>query len=115
MASFTTVDVECIDASKSSHPISTGIGFLDHMIDQLNSHAQIGVAITVIKADGTGLMAAAHNGNKSDDINRFAHQDQRELVTLVGAALGAELKKIVHHKMMLHRQHHLAAVDSAAH
>jgi imidazoleglycerol phosphate dehydratase HisB len=39
-----------------------------------------------------------NNGNKSDEINRFAHQDQKALVALVGAALGAELKKILHHK-----------------
>jgi imidazoleglycerol phosphate dehydratase HisB len=57
MSSFTTVNVECIDGSKSSHPISTGIGFLDQMIDQLNL-CSIGVAVTVTKADGNGLVAA---------------------------------------------------------
>ena len=59
------------------------------MVDQLNSHAQIGVAITVTKSADEPLTVV-------DAVNRYAGEDQMELASVVGAALGRELKKIVY-------------------
>lgn len=92
---FTASNVECLDVCKSSHPISTGIGFFDHMIDQLNSHAQIGVSVTVSKQAGDEPVANGDGGSSSNLINRYAADDQREIVSVVGAAIGEELRKIV--------------------
>ena len=98
LMAFTASNVECVDVSKSSHPISTGIGFFDHMIDQLNSHAQIGVAVTVSKQTGDEHVANGNGASASSSnlINRYAGDDQREIVSIVGAAIGKELRKIVH-------------------
>jgi imidazoleglycerol-phosphate dehydratase len=81
---ITISNVEAIDLSKSSLPINTGIGFFDHMLDQLNSHAQIGVAVVV---NGSGDL---------NDSNRHADETlQKELMSQVGTALGNEIKKLV--------------------
>jgi imidazoleglycerol phosphate dehydratase HisB len=111
---FAVTDVSCLDASKSAHPISTGIGYLDHMIDQLNSHAQVGVSVTVIVVgddddddDGGGGGGApadtparhgrggGGNGRRRrpshERVNRYAGEDQSEILSLVGMALGRGL------------------------
>jgi len=78
--------VELLNLSKSSHPINTGIGFFDHMLDQLNSHAQIGVSVSVT-ATGCEIL---------DDRNRHAGEDsealQEHVMSMVGNALGEKLK-----------------------
>lgn len=79
---FLVSNVECLDLAKSSHPISTGIGFLDHMIDQFNSHAQVGVAITINEI--------------TDDHNRHSSMDQSILMPLCGSELGTKLRVILH-------------------
>jgi len=89
-AKFTLSDVACLDTAKSPHPISTGIGFFDHMIDQLNSHAQIGVSVTVSK-DGSDVKK---NDHSFEVVNRHADEDQGEIMGAVGAALGKELKAL---------------------
>ncbi|KAI2510404.1 Imidazoleglycerol-phosphate dehydratase [Fragilaria crotonensis] len=78
---FLVSNVECLDLAKSSHPISTGIGFLDHMIDQFNSHAQVGVAITINEI--------------TEDHNRHSSMDQSILMPLCGSELGTKLRVIL--------------------
>jgi imidazoleglycerol-phosphate dehydratase len=74
-------------------PIRTGVGFLDHMVDQFNSHAQIGITLQITAADIS---------DKEEDypsheayINRLAHLDQGDLQTLVGDTLGTEFRRLL--------------------
>lgn len=84
MADMKISNVEALDLSKSTQPINTGIGFFDHMLDQLNSHAQIGVAVTVTTSGDL------------EDRNRHADESlQEKLMKQVGTALGDEIKKII--------------------
>mmetsp|Transcript_15100 Transcript_15100/g.22047 ORF Transcript_15100/g.22047 Transcript_15100/m.22047 type:complete len:434 (+) Transcript_15100:53-1354(+) len=85
--SYNISNVSCLDLAKSSDPISTGIGFFDHMIDQLNSHAQVGVSVVV------SLSSDDDKGDK----NRFAEpmDNQCALASQVGSAMGTELSKII--------------------
>ncbi len=83
MSEFVLSNVGASNLAKSSNPISTGIGFFDHMLDQLNSHAQIGVSVTATNVS-------------SDDKNRHADQDlQEKLMSDVGKAIGTELKDLI--------------------
>ncbi|KAL7453068.1 hypothetical protein ACHAWC_007108 [Mediolabrus comicus] len=93
---FTLSDVACIDTAKSPHPISTGIGFFDHMIDQLNSHAQIGVSVTVTKNGDSSN--GSNNSHSFEVVNRYANEDQGLIMGQVGAALGSQLKELVNKK-----------------
>ena len=82
-SSLSICDVEATNLAKSSHKINTGIGFFDHMLDQLNSHAQIGVAVTV-------------NGSDSKDTNRHAEDHLQEtLMMLVATSLGEKIKNLI--------------------
>jgi len=90
---FTLSNLACLDTAKSPYPISTGIGFFDHMIDQLNSHAQIGVSVTVTK-HGEENGNADKNNHSFEVVNRYADEDQADIMGSVGAALGTELKKL---------------------
>lgn len=78
--------VEAIDLAKSTNPINTGIGFFDHMLDQFNSHAQIGVSATVTSTEEDDL----------EDRNRHGDDSlQLDLMKKVGTALGGEMKKLI--------------------
>ena len=66
------------------------VGYLDHMIDQLNSHAQIGVSAVVSLASENPRQCSSE-----DQRNRFAGADQQSLVRAVGRALGGELRKLL--------------------
>lgn len=89
MTNFTLTNVACLDAAKCPNPISTGIGFFDHMIDQLNSHAQIGVSVTVHAETNI------HDVRVTDEyVNRHAFEDQLEIMELVGIAIGRQLKSL---------------------
>jgi imidazoleglycerol-phosphate dehydratase len=83
--------VLCEDLVKPDGPILTGIGFLDHMVDQFNSHAQIGTIMTI--AD----FADDDNAAASDvkDRNRHANHQQDKLMSLVGSKLGTEFKRLL--------------------
>jgi imidazoleglycerol-phosphate dehydratase len=77
----------CDDLKKPSGPILTGVGFLDHMIDQFNSHAQIGTSVTITdSADAVGDVNVR---------NRHADHDQGKLMSLVGSSLGLEFKRVL--------------------
>lgn len=82
-APFAASNVECIDLGRSSHPISSGVGFLDHMMDQFNSHAQVGVAITI------------NDDAVDNQHNRHKDMDQSILLPLCGTELGKSLKTIL--------------------
>eukprot|EP00977_Amphora_coffeiformis_P000252 scaffold77_cov162-Amphora_coffeaeformis.AAC.1 len=77
----------------SKGPIRTGVGFLDHMVDQFNSHAQIGVSLQV----SSPSISSNEDEFKTYDeyINRFATLDQAEIQSLVGGTLGTEFRRIL--------------------
>ena len=85
-SSFDVSNVECLNLAKSSFGISTGVGFLDHMLDQFNSHAQVGVAISVSSGD---------TACSADEHNRHAFHSQEDLQASVGAALGTRLRTLL--------------------
>lgn len=60
--------------------VSTGIGYLDHMLEQLHSHAQISVQY---RHDDNPIL---------DDPNRNASLNQIDLLTHVGTTLGTALR-----------------------
>lgn len=99
--SFAVKNVACVNEAKAGVPILTGIGYLDHMVDQWNSHAQVGVGLEVFDTvGGTALdedesKAKEAKTDKHEDRNQFAGGNQVELCTAVGQALGLELKKII--------------------
>ena len=88
-SSFSVSNAQAINLSKPTESISTGIGFFDHMIDQLNSHAQVGVSVHV-KNDSDDKI-------DMDDRNRHSEpfEMQEELMGLVGSALGTEIGKLI--------------------
>jgi len=61
------------------------------MLDQLNSHAQVGISVTVQKNDASGTM------NDLSNHNRYAEtiELQEEIVKLVGQAVGFELHSLL--------------------
>ena len=72
------------------------------MIDQLNSHAQVGVSVTVTKKnenDGTNncIIDDKKNDHSFEVVNRYSNENQCEIMEAVGTALGTELKKLIYH------------------
>jgi imidazoleglycerol-phosphate dehydratase len=106
---FDISNVQALNLSKPSPPnnvINTGVGFFDHMIDQLNSHAQVGVSVQVLLKSDNATMNTISNGDNTIDnaaqqvlLNRNRYGDslelQEELMTQVGLALGEEIHKLL--------------------
>jgi imidazoleglycerol-phosphate dehydratase len=96
---FTTTGVACVDLTKNPKPIHTGIGFLDHMMDQINSHAQIGVGLTVHHHSDFSSLSNDSKLSGSDDKdhpsssnhNRLSQANQASLLRHVGWTLGSQL------------------------
>mmetsp|Transcript_16343 Transcript_16343/g.46926 ORF Transcript_16343/g.46926 Transcript_16343/m.46926 type:complete len:468 (-) Transcript_16343:2347-3750(-) len=91
---FELSGVSATDLTKApSEGINTGVGFFDHMLDQLNSHAQVGVSVTATGGDGTSDDALL----LLSDRNRYADPPERQadLMSAVGDVLGAEIGKLV--------------------
>jgi imidazoleglycerol-phosphate dehydratase len=66
------------------------------MIDQFNSHAQIGVSITVLMDGDEGISADEDAKHKKHvNVNRFVDRNQSEILTLVGKELGKSLQTTV--------------------
>lgn len=86
-ARYNTDAISCEDLQKPEAPILTGLGFLDHMIDQFNSHAQIGISMTVANL--------AEGDVDVFERNRHASSDQGKLMSLTGSRIGAEFKRLV--------------------
>jgi imidazoleglycerol-phosphate dehydratase len=89
-AAYNTHSCEALNLRKPAAGISTGIGFLDHMLDQIYSHAQIGVSLQVT-SDGTDLT----------DHNRHSKADQYLLLMIVGAEVGKALRIILDEKQVV--------------
>ena len=89
--------LSCEDCCKPSQgPIRTGVGFLDHMVDQFNSHAQIGISLQVSSSVSPPISSNEQDfKSHSDYINRFAELDQGELQSLVGGTLGTEFRRLL--------------------
>lgn len=85
---------ECaaLDLKRATAAVSTGIGFLDHMLDQFYSHAQIGIDLQ-ITSEGTTA-----GEDTADNHNRHADRDQKELLSLVGTKVGKALKQLLDDK-----------------
>ena len=88
--------------------ISTGICFLDHMVDQLTSHAQLGVTLRVSIAEpaaaqdaGSGAATKARKQmrqlapNRDYAAGQSSRPHDRDIFITVGTALGAALRGVV--------------------
>ena len=70
------------------------------MIDQLNSHAQVGVSVTVVDCSEGGDNNVDDDGNghkhhSYEYVNRYANEDQSEIISVVGSALGERLRSLL--------------------
>ena len=81
--SYNIQNLAVANQAKVGVPIHTGIGYFDHMLDQLNSHAQVGVGLEVTFGDEGDM----------NDKNRLSDANQADLCTAVGEELGRALKE----------------------
>ena len=88
---FTVSNLKVVNEGKAGVPILTGIGFFDHMLDQFNSHAQIGVGLQValdVKEDDDDDSSSQQ---LSENRNRLATTNQVKLCEAVGTAVGSAM------------------------
>jgi imidazoleglycerol-phosphate dehydratase len=81
--SYQIQNLKVVNEAKAGVPIHTGVGFFDHMLDQCNSHAQVGVGLEVLFGDK----------NDVTDRNRLAGTSQADLCSTVGEELGKAIKE----------------------
>jgi imidazoleglycerol-phosphate dehydratase len=119
-----SIQCQALEYRSPTIPPSTGIGFLDHMLEQLYSHAQIGIDLqiqntiisttsvvptttttttvhpsttTTTTPGGDGM--DPHNHSDSSQKNRYAHLvDQTEFLALIGTAVGTALTTLQQEK-----------------
>eukprot|EP00934_Nitzschia_sp_Nitz4_P009074 Nitzschia sp. Nitz4//scaffold274_size25273//18638//19912//NITZ4_008330-RA/size25273-processed-gene-0.14-mRNA-1//-1//CDS//3329545290//9064//frame0 len=83
MTSFQVENIQIVNEGKAGNHIETGVGFFDHMLDQLNSHAQVGVGLRVLQ-DGEESMDMSSK-------NRLSSQNQILLCNAVAEKLGSAM------------------------
>jgi len=84
-----TATCSVIEFGKSHH--ATGICFLDHMVDQLTSHAQLGVTMRVSTLDGVSHQP--HTDYAGGSLTDRPHDE--DIFAACGAALGGALQHLV--------------------
>merc|ERR1719362_1737258 len=79
-----------------NNTISTGIGFFDHMLDQLRSHAQLNITVFVDLFDNIND-THCFDANNLEYKNRhaFPKYRQNELMIIVGSSLGRNIQKLL--------------------
>jgi imidazoleglycerol-phosphate dehydratase len=82
-SSYQIQNLAVVNEAKAGVPIHTGVGYFDHMLDQLNSHAQVGVGLDVVFGDNDSL----------EDRNRLIDTNQADLFIAVGEALGKAINE----------------------
>ncbi len=85
---FQIQNLVVVNEAKAGVPIHSGIGYFDHMLDQFNSHAQVGVGLEVI---------FSKDDDDDDDVtdrNRLANNNQVDLCGAVGKKLGEAMQKL---------------------
>lgn len=79
---FAVENLKVVNEGKAGVPILTGVGFFDHMLDQFNSHAQVGVGLQVAVSDSSIDL---------NNRNRHSSTNQNLLCEDVGKALGTTM------------------------
>jgi imidazoleglycerol-phosphate dehydratase len=79
-----------LNLAKPPQAVSTGIGYLDHMLDQFYSHAQVGVSLAPIHYGHHD-----DNGDNNEHHNRNANLDQSELLMAIGISVGKALRQLL--------------------
>lgn len=82
--------------------ISTGICFLDHMIDQLTSHAQLGVTlcVTIVEpTDGSANTIRKLDPNQNYASDVVAQLHDRDIIVSSAEALGLALRHLADHTL----------------
>lgn len=87
-STFTVSNLKVVNEAKPGVSILTGIGFFDHMLDQLNSHAQIGVGLQVDSESNDDCQPVENK-------NRWATTNQVHLCETVGNALGSAMLTVL--------------------
>ena len=98
------IQAEITDLQKPTQPILTGIGFLDHMLDQFNSHAQIGVSFLVTNHvdDADSDLSFEKDHAHRNRLAKKAHTviDQTPLFQRIGTLLGQQFRRILNDKQI---------------
>ena len=89
------------DNGNASLKLASGIGYLDHMLDQLKSHAQLQLSVMVVSKKRSLDEASNGNGNGSsennenENPNRLATHNQSDLLSAIGTQVGLQLRALL--------------------